>query len=99
MVDEEVLGSGGNFEGDGGAFDEGDVVVDVADGGVEGYGVAVGGCHVGNHVFHGVVGVVFFVFGELSDDEAVELSEDSGDFELVEYAFDFVDGFGDVFDE
>ena len=54
-VDEVVEAGGGDFEGDAGVFDDGDVVVDVADGRVVRDGVGVGCDHVGDHVLHPLV--------------------------------------------
>lgn len=89
----------GDCEGCCCADDEGDVVADVADWGMEGYGIVVVFDEVVNHGFHGVVVDVGGVFGEASNDEAFEAAEDAAEAELVDDTFDFVDGFGDVFDE
>lgn len=98
-VEGEAGRGGGDGEGDGGGLDDGDVVVDVADGGVEGDGVAVGGNHVGYHLLHGVVAVVGAVAGELAHDEAGKTRQHAAEAQLIHDALYLVDGFFDVLDE
>lgn len=99
-VEDEAVGAGGAyFEGDFGGFDEGEVVVDVAYGGVEGYGEAVGGHGVAYHGFHVGVCGVGLVVGELADDEASYVVEKAAEPQLVEDSFDFIDWFRHVFKE
>ena len=71
----------------------------MADGEVEGYGVAVVADHVGDHRLHvGVVGVGF-VAGEVADNQSGEAVEDAHEFQLVQHSLNFIDRLGDVFDK
>lgn len=98
-VEGEAGGGGGDGEGDGGGLDDGDVVVDVADGGVEGDWVAVGGDHVGYHALHGVVTVVGLIACELAHDETCEARQHAAETQLIHDALYLVDGLFDVLDE
>lgn len=99
MEDEAVGAGGADFEGHFGRFDEGEVVVYVAYGYVEGYRELVGRHGVADHGLHiGICGVGLVV-GKLADDETSDIVEKSAQTELVEDSFDLVYRFRYVFEE
>lgn len=99
MKDYGVSAAGTYLEGNVGGFNQGYIMVDMTDGGVEGHGIAVSGGHVAYHVVHIFVAVAGLVFGKLAYNQTAELGEDAVEFELIEYALDLIYRLGYVLDK
>ena len=82
-----------------GALEDGEVGINMADGGIEGDGEGIIGNHAGNHLFHGFAVRVRFIFGELTNDESGNTVKCSIEAQTIEHPLDFIDRFSDIFNE